>query len=158
MRGFVLGTAALALLQFGCSCEERAPGSATSRGEGSTVAGAVAPGKRAGAQDGAPFSVTHVVKGSGAAPIGTDVVTVHYQGRLSNGVTFDSSIAPATFPLDSAIPCWAMGVAQMQAGGRATLVCPPETAYGGKGIPGAVPPNATLTFEIELIAIRAGPN
>jgi FKBP-type peptidyl-prolyl cis-trans isomerase FkpA len=100
--------------------------------------------------------VTHQAEGSGASPTATDRVTVHYAGRLADGTEFDSSYArkaPATFPLDGVIPCWTQGVAQMKVGGKATLVCPPDMAYGPSG-QGPIPPNATLTFEVELLGIE----
>jgi FKBP-type peptidyl-prolyl cis-trans isomerase FkpA len=84
-------------------------------------------------------------------------VRVHYRGTLADGREFDSSYkrnAPATFPLGRVIPCWTQGVQKMKVGGKARLVCPPATAYGDKGAGGTVPPHATLTFEVELLAIE----
>ena len=101
--------------------------------------------------------VPPTVAGSGASPKATDAVKVHYRGTLADGKEFDSSYkrnAPATFPLNRVIPCWTEGVQKMKVGGKATLVCPPATAYGERGAPGAVPPNATLTFEVELLSIE----
>jgi FKBP-type peptidyl-prolyl cis-trans isomerase FkpA len=101
--------------------------------------------------------ITHLSAGSGANPKASDTVKVHYRGTLADGKEFDSSYkrnAPATFPLGRVIPCWTQGVQKMKVGGKARLVCPPATAYGDKGAAGAVPPNATLTFEVELIAIE----
>ena len=93
-------------------------------------------------------------------PTAADVVKVHYAGRLADGTEFDSSIArgePATFPLSGVIACWTQGVAQMKVGGKATLVCPPDLAYGARGIPGVIPADATLTFEVELLGIESAP-
>ena len=101
--------------------------------------------------------VTHTVDGSGASPKATDSVKVHYRGTLANGVEFDSSLKrgqPATFPLNRVIPCWTEGMQKIKVGGKATLTCPPATAYGASGAGNAVPPNATLTFEVELLAIE----
>jgi len=100
--------------------------------------------------------VQHTVVGTGAQPSYKDVVKVHYRGTLADGKEFDSSFkrnAPATFPLSRVIPCWTEGVQRMKVGGKATLTCPPASAYGERGAPGAVPPNATLTFEVELLGI-----
>jgi FKBP-type peptidyl-prolyl cis-trans isomerase FkpA len=100
--------------------------------------------------------VQHTVVGTGPQPSYKDVVKVHYRGTLADGKEFDSSFkrnAPATFPLSRVIPCWTEGVQRMKVGGKATLTCPPASAYGERGAPGAVPPNATLTFEVELLGI-----
>lgn len=94
--------------------------------------------------------------GSGVAATPADTVQVHYRGTLANGTEFDSSYKrgqPASFPLNRVIPCWTEGVAKMREGGKAKLTCPPHIAYGSQGAPGAIPPNATLTFEVELIKV-----
>ncbi len=95
--------------------------------------------------------------GSGASPVATDVVRVHYRGTFPDGREFDSSIArgqPAEFPLNRVIKCWTEGVQKMKVGGKAQLVCPPAIAYGARGTPGGpIPPNATLHFEVELLDI-----
>lgn len=96
------------------------------------------------------------VVGKGAKPTAASVVKVNYRGTLDNGTEFDSSYkngAPATFPLDRVIPCWTQGVATMAVGGKAVLTCPAATAYGERGAGAAVPPNARLTFEVELLDI-----
>jgi FKBP-type peptidyl-prolyl cis-trans isomerase FkpA len=94
--------------------------------------------------------------GTGAQPTAQSNVQVHYRGTLADGREFDSSYKrgePATFPLNRVIPCWTEGVAKMREGGKAKLTCPPEIAYGSRGAGSAVPPNATLTFEVELLKI-----
>ena len=101
--------------------------------------------------------ITHTVVGTGAHPKATDTVKVHYSGTLENGKEFDSSYkrnAPISFPLQGVIKAWTEGVQKMKVGGKAILVCPPETAYGARGAGGVIPPNATLTFVIELLAIE----
>ena len=101
--------------------------------------------------------VTHTLIGSGANPKASDAVKVHYRGTLANGTEFDSSYKrgqPATFPLSRVVPCWTEGIQKIKVGGKATLTCPPATAYGDRGAGGVVPPNATLTFEVELLAIE----
>ena len=75
---------------------------------------------------------------------------------LADGTEFDSSYArgqPASFQLDQVIKCWTEGLQRMRIGGHAVLVCPPGIAYGSRGSGGSVPPNATLTFEVELLGI-----
>ena len=101
--------------------------------------------------------VTHTLVGTGANPKASDAVKVHYRGTLANGTEFDSSYKrgqPATFPLSRVVPCWTEGMQKIKVGGKATLTCPPATAYGDRGAGGVVPPNATLTFEVELLAIE----
>lgn len=100
-----------------------------------------------------------LVEGSGAQPQATDTVQVHYRGTFPDGREFDSSHArgqPATFPLNRVIPCWTEGVQRMKVGGKARLVCPPAIAYGSRGAGNVIPPDATLHFEVELLAIQAG--
>ena len=102
------------------------------------------------------IGITVLKAGSGASPSRSDTVKVHYRGVLSNGKEFDSSYSrgqPATFPLGRVIPCWTEGVQTMKVGGKAKLVCPPNLAYGSRGVPGTIPPDATLTFEVELLDI-----
>ncbi len=97
--------------------------------------------------------------GTGASPTITDTVKVHYRGTLIDGKEFDSSYkrnAPAEFPLNGVIKCWGEGVQKMKIGGKAKLTCPSSIAYGDGGAPGgSIPPGSTLTFEIELLEIKA---
>lgn len=99
--------------------------------------------------------------GSGPSPKATDSVKVHYRGTLVNGTEFDNSYRrnePAQFPLNGVIRCWTEGVQKMKVGGKATLVCPSDLAYGDAGRT-SIPGGATLIFEIELLDIpgRATP-
>jgi FKBP-type peptidyl-prolyl cis-trans isomerase FkpA len=94
--------------------------------------------------------------GQGPSPKATDTVRVHYRGTLADGKEFDSSYRrgkPLEFPLDQVIRCWTEGVQRLQVGGTARLTCPPALAYGEQGVGGVIPPNATLTFEVELLGI-----
>jgi FKBP-type peptidyl-prolyl cis-trans isomerase FkpA len=100
--------------------------------------------------------ITTLQAGSGASPKSADVVKVHYRGTLTDGKEFDSSYKrgqAAMFPLNRVIPCWTEGVQTMKVGGKAKLACPPDLAYGSRGVPGSIPPDATLVFEIELLEI-----
>ena len=100
--------------------------------------------------------ITTLKEGSGANPKSTDTVKVHYRGTLTDGKEFDSSYKrgqPATFPLDRVIPCWTEAVQTIKVGGKARLLCPPALAYGARGVPGTIPPDSTLVFEVELLDI-----
>ncbi len=93
--------------------------------------------------------------GTGAAPVATDKVKVHYRGTLIDGTEFDSSISrgqPAEFPLSGVIKCWTEGLQKMKVGGKGKLVCPSDLAYGDRGRP-SIPPGATLVFDVELLEI-----
>ncbi len=95
--------------------------------------------------------------GTGASPKETDTVRVNYRGTLIDGTEFDSSYKrnePAQFPLNGVIKCWTEGLQKMKPGGKATLVCPSDLAYGDQGRP-SIPGGATLVFEVELLDIVA---
>ena len=101
-------------------------------------------------------TIVHTTPGTGANPTAADTVKVHYRGTLADGKEFDSSYKrnePAVFPLSKVVPCWTQGMQRIKVGGKAKLTCPPATAYGDRGAGGVVPPNATLTFEVELLGI-----
>ena len=96
--------------------------------------------------------------GTGASPKSTDTVKVNYRGTLVNGTEFDSSYKrnePAQFPLNGVIRCWTEGVQKMKVGGKSTLVCPSDLAYGEQGRP-SIPGGAALIFEVELLDIIGG--
>jgi FKBP-type peptidyl-prolyl cis-trans isomerase FkpA len=114
--------------------------------------------KEPGATQTASGLVYRVLKdGTGASPKATDLVKVHYRGTFPDGREFDSSYKrnePTEFPLNQVIPCWTEGVQRMKVGGKAKLTCPSAIAYGARGAGNVIPPNATLLFEVELLAIN----
>jgi len=95
--------------------------------------------------------------GTGASPKASDTVKVNYRGTFPDGREFDSSYKrnqAIEFPLSGVIKCWTEGVQRMKVGGKAKLTCPAAIAYGERGAGGVIPPNATLLFEVELLAIN----
>ncbi len=104
------------------------------------------------------MKIEKITSGAGPAPKQGQTVTVHYTGWLTDGTKFDSSVdrdEPFSFVLGTGqvIAGWDQGVAGMRVGDKARLTIPPELAYGAQGYPGAIPPNATLVFEVELLSI-----
>jgi len=100
-----------------------------------------------------------IVAGTGASPQPGQEVTVHYTGTLEDGTKFDSSLdsgQPFKFKIGvgQVIRGWDEGVMTMKVGGKRKLVIPPLLGYGARGVPGAIPPNATLVFEVELLNVQ----
>ena len=88
-----------------------------------------------------------------------DTATVHYTGWLQDGTKFDSSLdrgQPFSFRIGEGqvIKGWEEGVSGMKIGGKRKLMIPPHLGYGGRGAGGIIPPNAKLTFEVELLNVR----
>jgi peptidylprolyl isomerase len=118
-------------------------------------------GKIMTTQSGLKFIDTTV--GTGASPKEGQTCVMHYTGWLSNGgekgKKFDSSVdrgSPFEFPIGKqrVIAGWDEGVASMKVGGKRTLIIPPELGYGARGAGGVIPPNATLIFDVELLAVK----
>lgn len=104
------------------------------------------------------MKIEKLTAGAGAAPKRGDTVTVHYTGWLMDGRKFDSSVdrnEPFVFMLGEGqvIAGWDQGVATMRVGDKLKLTIPPGLAYGREGYPGAIPPDSTLVFEVELLAV-----
>ncbi len=99
-----------------------------------------------------------LVVGTGREARKGDAVEVHYTGWLIDGKKFDSSVGRGPFSFDlgagQVIPGWDRGVAGMKVGGKRKLTIPPELGYGSRGFPGAIPPQSTLVFEVELLDVR----
>ena len=97
--------------------------------------------------------------GDGAEVRAGDIASMHYTGWLEDGTKFDSSLdrgVPFEFTLGAGevIKGWDQGVVGMKINGKRRLIIPPELGYGPRGAGGVIPPNATLTFEVELLSFR----
>ena len=107
---------------------------------------------------GIEVKIEKLINGNGAAAQNNRIVRVHYTGWLTTGEKFDSSVDrndPFEFVLGTGqvISGWGLGVVQMKVGDKVKLTIPPHLAYGPKGYPGVIPPNATLIFDVELLAV-----
>jgi len=102
-------------------------------------------------------------KKDGVFPKTGDKVTIHYVGTLKNGDVFDSS-RDRGIPFETEIGVgkvikgWDEGVKKLSVGEKANLTCTPDYAYGSRGFPPVIPPNATLNFEVELLKITPSPS
>jgi FKBP-type peptidyl-prolyl cis-trans isomerase len=107
----------------------------------------------------ASLEIENVREGQGAEAIAGKTVSVHYVGTLTNGSQFDSSRdrgKPFSFKLGAGqvIRGWDQGVAGMKVGGLRKLTIPSALAYGDRGFPPVIPPDATLVFEVELLGVN----
>ena len=96
-------------------------------------------------------------EGTGKSPKATDTVVCHYEGFLTDGTVFDSSVQrgePAAFPLNGVIAGWTEGLQLMKEGGKNRFFIPYHLAYGEAGAAGSIPPYATLIFDVELIEVK----
>ncbi|KIU54145.1 peptidylprolyl isomerase [Pseudomonas putida] len=98
-----------------------------------------------------------VKKAEGVQPKPTDVVTVHYEGKLIDGKVFDSSVergSPIDLPVSGVIPGWVEGLQLMHVGEKVKLFIPADLAYGAQSPSPMIPANSVLVFDLELIAIK----
>jgi peptidylprolyl isomerase len=133
------------LVLSSCSEPERYPGVAT---EGSVK------------KTGTGLKYIDIVEGGGRSPQPGAIVTVHYSGFLMDSTKFDSSLdrdEPLVFRLGvgQVIDGWDEGLMTMKTGGRRKLIIPSHLAYGEDGMPGLIPPEADLVFDVELLDVRA---
>lgn len=154
-RGLIVAACVLALsaCSGGETPKEEKP--AAEDGAAAGAAAETAGGKVTTTPSGLKYEV--VTPGTGKTPTISDTVTVHYRGTLTNGKEFDSSYSrgkPATFPVGGVIKGWTEALQLMQEGAKWKLTIPPELAYGSRGAGGAIGPNETLNFEVELIKVN----
>lgn len=158
-RLFCVSAALVALAA--CGAEETAE-----QGETSAAEQAATPASRPDWQAGdvvttdSGLKIEVITMGEGDLPGPDDDVLVDYEGRLSDGTVFDSSFSrgqPSRFSASGVISGWTEALLQMPVGSKYTLTIPPELAYGERGAGDAIPPGATLVFDVELIDIYKGP-
>jgi len=109
------------------------------------------------------LQVIDTVAGTGDQPKAGEICVMHYTGWLyengQKGKKFDSSVdrgQPFEFPIGRGrvIKGWDEGISTMKVGGKRTLIIPPQLGYGERGFPGAIPPNSTLMFDVELLSVK----
>jgi FKBP-type peptidyl-prolyl cis-trans isomerase len=147
--GLILAVIAVLAVAYGCGKSEKSGGS---------ISGG--PMKVTGSPTTTPSGLQYwdIVVGTGPTAAPGNTVHVHYSGYLTSGEKFDSSRdrnEPFSFPLGAGqvIKGWDEGVAGMKVGGQRQLRIPPELGYGSAGAGGAIPPNATLVFDVELLGV-----
>jgi FKBP-type peptidyl-prolyl cis-trans isomerase len=159
-RQFALVVSLLAVfgVASGCGSADKpsTPGSPSSPGAPSTSSPLKVNGQPTTTASGLQY--WDIVVGTGATAAPGSTVKVHYSGFLTNGQKFDSSRdrgEPFLFPLGEGqvIKGWDEGVAGMKVGGQRQLRIPPQLGYGAEGAGGAIPPNATLIFDVELLGV-----
>lgn len=132
--------------------------------EPSESAEGVVPASGTGAASAGDFQKTSsglkykiITQGTGKRPTAKSTVKCHYRGWLDSGKEFDSSYKrgePTEFPLNGVIAGWTEGLQLINEGGKMELEIPSRLGYGERGMPGAIPPNARLHFEIELVQVK----
>lgn len=156
MKSASIAFIAMLVVSAGLRAQNSSTSAAAKPPAKSTKAGGVQPWITTGSG----LKYQDLVAGKGPQPKQGDDILVNYTGRLQNGKVFDSSLSPGRTPFElhlgrgEVIPGWDQGLATMHVGGKRRLVIPPNLAYGAAGAGGVIPPNATLTFDVELLKIR----
>src|SRR4051812_7529393 len=152
------GTFAATLLLVGCKdANQTSNGNASTNSPTETNSAASTPkNEMKMTPSGLKYQV--LKQGTGTvSPKPTDTVNVHYHGTLMDGTVFDSSVQrgqPISFPLNGVIRGWTEGLQLMKVGDKFKFEIPPNLAYGENSPSPAIPPNSTLVFEVELLAIQ----
>ena len=160
MRYLIVGVAMVSLLLISCGDgdDEEAAQDVTPVATQAAVEGGPPPVSGEATMTESGLQIIDVEVGTGAEAQAGQTVLVHYTGWLADGTKFDSSVdrgQPFPFALGAGqvIPGWDEGVAGMKVGGKRRLILPPDLAYGPAGRPPVIPPNAELTFDVELLEV-----
>ncbi len=162
---FLLSFVSAAMLFAETGAQQTATKAATTK---ATTKAATTPGAKTTAAKTAPvpawtttpsgLKFRDTLVGKGAQPKEGDTVVVNYTGKFTDGKVFDTSVGKRPFEFQlgrgQVIKGWDEGVGSMHVGGKRQLVIPPALAYGPGGYPGVIPPNSTLTFDVELLKIK----
>ncbi len=140
----------ISLIVSGCQGHKQDDGKAAEAGKAFLAENASKPGIITTAS-GLQYQVLQ--EGKGRQPAATDMVRVNYAGSLVDGREFDRGEG-IEFPLNGVIPGWTEGLQLMKEGGKTRFFIPPDLAYGERGAGGVIPPNATLIFDVDLIAVK----
>lgn len=149
------------LLLLGAACGDDSPPAAETTESGDEGGGSDGCEEGATVEMDSGLEYEELECGDGDEVARGDVISVHYTGTLEDGTEFDSSRGgdPVSFALESGslIEGWVEGIPGMKEGGRRKLTIPPELGYGEAGYPPTIPPDSTLIFDVEIVAIEEGP-